>query len=448
MKLNARVLVLTAGLCFLSPAIYGAGRHLQVSYPPSTATSELQIGVTYTMWVPDDVTRFRCVIVHQHGAGINAAEHGATAAFDLHWQALAKKWDCALLGPSYHVLTDATDATPGGSELWFDPRRGSDKAFLRALGELSAQAKHPELATVPWALWGHSGGGIWSDVMTTLHPDRVVAVFLRSGSFRNRPAFPQPETPAAAYLVPVMGNAGVGERERGAWINTLARTREYRSNGAPAGFAPDPRTGHETGDSRYLAIPFFDACLAMRLPPKGSKGQSLQPVEMSKGWLAPFLGQTAVPASNYKSNPVEAVWLPGEQVARIWMEYVRNGTVADATPPLPPFNVRVTSRGNSGNEITWDADVDFESGLGGFFVMRDDQALARLPAMIPLGVYGRPLFQGLSYHDTPEGPPALPEMRYLDVSARPGEKHSYGVLAVNSAGVTSPPSNVVLTTSP
>jgi pimeloyl-ACP methyl ester carboxylesterase len=448
MKLDARALVLTVGLCSLSQAIYGAGKHLQVSYPPSIATNELQIGVTYTMWVPDNVTRFRCVIVHQHGAGMNAAEHGATAAYDLHWQALAKKWDCALLGPSYHVLTDATDASPGGSELWFDPRRGSDKTFLKALGELSAQANHPELATVPWALWGHSGGGIWSDVLTTLYPDRVIAVFLRSGSFRNRPTFPQPETPAAAYSVPVMGNAGVGERERGAWINTLARSREYRSNGAPAGFAPDPRTGHETGDSRYLAIPFFDACLAMRLPPKGSKSQNLRRVDMSQGWLAPFLGQAAVPASNYKGNPLEAAWLPGESVARIWMEYVKNGTVADATPPLPPFNVRVTSRGNGGNEITWDAEVDFESGLGGFFVMRDDQALARLPATIPLGVYGRPLLQGLSYHDTPEGPPGPPEMRYLDVSAKPGEKHSYGVLAINSAGVTSLLSNVVLTTSP
>jgi pimeloyl-ACP methyl ester carboxylesterase len=448
MKLDARALVLTVGLCSLSQAIYGAGKHLQVSYPPSIATNELQIGVTYTMWVPDNVTRFRCVIVHQHGAGMNAAEHGATAAYDLHWQALAKKWDCALLGPSYHVLTDATDASPGGSELWFDPRRGSDKTFLKALGELSAQANHPELATVPWALWGHSGGGIWSDVLTTLYPDRVIAVFLRSGSFRNRPTFPQPETPAAAYSVPVMGNAGVGERERGAWINTLARTREYRSNGAPAGFAPDPRTGHETGDSRYLAIPFFDACLAMRLPPKGSKSQNLRRVDMSQGWLAPFLGQAAVPASNYKGNPLEAAWLPGESVARIWMEYVKNGTVADATPPLPPFNVRVTSRGNGGNEITWDAEVDFESGLGGFFVMRDDQALARLPATIPLGVYGRPLLQGLSYHDTPEGPPGPPEMRYLDVSAKPGEKHSYGVLAINGAGVTSLLSNVVLTTSP
>jgi pimeloyl-ACP methyl ester carboxylesterase len=441
MKFNLRVLALTVGcLCFLSRPVYGAGKYLQVEYPPSTAADQLQIAVTYTMWVPENVDRFRCVIVHQHGAGRNAAEHGATAAYDLHWQALAKKWDCALLGPSYHVLTDATDASPGGSELWFDPRRGSDKAFLKALGELSAQANHPELATVPWALWGHSGGGIWSDVMTTLYPDRVAAVFLRSGSFLDRANFPQPETPAAAYAVPVMGNAGVQERDRGAWINTLARTREYRSKGGPAGFAPDPRTGHWTGDSRYLAIPFFDACLAMRLPAKGSS-ESLKPVDMSKGWLAPFLSQTAMPASSYKGNPAEAAWLPNEQVARIWTEYVNNGTVADITPPPAPFNVQVTSKGSGGNEISWDAEVDFESGIGAFFVTRDGRVLVRLPTMNPLVVYGRPLFQGLSYHDTPEGMP--PEMRYADVSAQPGEKHTYSVLTINSAGVPSEPSAAV-----
>src|ERR1700736_68201 len=309
MQFNLRALALTVGcLCFLSRPIHGAGKDLQVEYPPSTATNQLQIGVTYTMWIPDDVARFRCVIVHQHGARRPAAEKGAAAACDLHWQALAKKWDCALLGPSYHVLTDATDASPGGSELWFDPRRGSDKTFLKALLELSAQAKHPELATVPWALWGHSGGGIWSDVMTTLHPDRVAAVFLRSGSFRNRPNFPQPETPAAAYAGPAMGNAGIKEQERGAYTTTLARAREYRSKGGPAGFAPDPRTGHECGDSRYLAQPFLDATLAMRLPNKGSKEQTLRPVDMSQAWLAAFLSDTAQPASEYKGNASEAAW--------------------------------------------------------------------------------------------------------------------------------------------
>lgn len=171
-----------------------------------------------------------------------------------------------------------------------------------------------------------------------------------------------------------------------------------------------------------------------------------KPVDMSKAWLASFLSQTAVPASSYKGNPLEAMWLPNEKVARVWIEYVNSATVADSTPPPSPFNVRVTSRGSAGNEITWDAEPDFESGIGGFFVMRDNRALVRLPTITPLGVYGRPLFQGLSFHDTPEGPP--PEMRYLDVSAKPGEKHTYSVLTVNSAGVVSEPSAAVVVPSP
>ena len=80
------------------------------------------------------------------------------------------------------MLNEKTDTSPGGSELWFDPRRGSDKIFLKALSELAAKSGHPELQTVPWVLWGHSGGGIWSNAMTILHPERVAAAFLRSGS--------------------------------------------------------------------------------------------------------------------------------------------------------------------------------------------------------------------------------------------------------------------------
>src|SRR6267142_5712114 len=138
----------------------GAGTYSQVQYPASTVADELQVGVTYTIWIPDGVKQLRGVIVHQHCAGTTASKEGSTAAYDLHWQALAKKWDCALFSSSYHVLNEKTDLTPGGSEHWFDPRRGSEQAFLRALHEFAAKSGHPEVETVPWALWGHSGGGI------------------------------------------------------------------------------------------------------------------------------------------------------------------------------------------------------------------------------------------------------------------------------------------------
>ena len=82
----------------------GAGRYFQLAYPPSTTKGKLQLGAVYTLWIPDDIKTVRAVIVHKHGASIPAAQAGATSAYDLHWQALATKWNCVLLGPSYRVL--------------------------------------------------------------------------------------------------------------------------------------------------------------------------------------------------------------------------------------------------------------------------------------------------------------------------------------------------------
>ncbi len=420
-------------------SIHAAGQYLKVDYPASSDTNGLQVAVTYTLWIPDGVARLRGIIVHQHGAGTTASKEGSTAAYDLHWQALATKWDCALLGPSYHVLNEKIDLSSGGSELWFDPRHGSEKTFLSALDEFAMKSSHPEIKTVPWALWGHSGGGIWANVMSMLHPDRVIAVWMRSGSaamFRTKPEFPQPEVPDAVYAIPSICNSGVKEKPNRPWVGPIATFQEYRAKGAPIGFAPDPRTGHECGDSRYLAIPFFDACLAMRLPDKDSPDQTLKPVDQSHAWLAPLLGDTAQPATEYKGNPAEAVWLPNEAVAKAWMEYVKTGAVGDTTPPQAPYDVKTTAKMDAGTLITWSADADFESGIRCFIVLRDGKELAQVPEK-PVGKFGRPLFQSMTYHDTPDQP--LPEMRYLDATPEAGDKHSYSVVTVNGVGLKSEP---------
>src|SRR5437667_6947459 len=423
----------------------GAGQYVKLDYPASAASNELQIAVTYELWIPDGVRTLRGIIVHQHGAGTTASIEGATAAHDLHWQALAKKWDCALWGSSYHVQNEKIDTSPGASELWFDPRRGSEKTFLKALTDFAAKSGHPEIEKIPWALWGHSGGGIWSDVMTTLHPDRVVAVWMRSGPalmFLTHPEFVRPDVPAAMYAIPIMTNPGVkekpklnpdepdnrteAEKMKGPWLGNIATFKAYRAKGGLIGFAPDPRTGHECGDSRYLAIPFLDACLALRLPDKGS--QKLKPMDTSQAWLAPFLGDEAKPAAEFKGNPAEAVWLPNEAVAKAWMEYVKTGATSDTAPPPAPFNVQVSPKGDQGKEISWSAEADFESGIGGFIIMRDGQELAKVPEK-PVGKFSRPLFQSMTYHDTPSQP--LPQMRYVDATSKPGEQHKYSGITVN-----------------
>ncbi|HEY8750523.1 MAG TPA: hypothetical protein VIM11_21245, partial [Tepidisphaeraceae bacterium] len=155
----------------------------------------------------------------------------------------------------------------------------------------------------------------------------------------------------------------------------------------------------------------------------------------STAWLAAELGEVAVPAAEFKGDPKQAVWLPNAAVAKAWMEYVKTGTVSDFTPPPAPFNVKVI-KGDQGNEITWEADADFESGIGGFIVLRDGRGITTLSPKTPAdGVFGRPLFQGLSFHDTPEDPNRA--MKFVDTNARAGKKHVYTVVELNSAGIPS-----------
>jgi len=415
-----------------------AGRYLEVTYPPSTQPGELQLGVTYTLWLPEGVGKVRGIIVHQHGCGSGACKGGATAAYDLHWQALAKKWSCALLGPSYQQ-EDGQNC-----RLWCDPRNGSAKTFLRALGDLAIKSKHPEVETATWCLWGHSGGGFWASLMQTLYPERIVAIWFRSGTAYavwEKGEIPRPEIPEAAYAIPMMCNPGAKEngdkRFNGAWTGTLEMFKAYRAKGAPIGFAPDPRTSHECGDSRYLAIPFFDGCLAQRLPDRESTDQKLKPADTKAAWLATLLTDRAEPAKSYSGKAEEAVWLPNEKVAKAWAEYVRTGAVSDTTPPPSAFNLKATPKPDQTIEITWDAEADLESGIKAFLIQRDGQDLAQVPEK-PVGKFGKPLFQAMSYHDTPEKP--LPEMRFLDKTAKPGQKHVYRVITVNGAGLKAEPS--------
>lgn len=436
---NAKRLAVLTTFCLLvsfGHTCLAAGRYVEVRYPASEGDGALRFAVTYTLWLPDTPAKIRAILVHQHGCGSGACQGGETAAYDLHWQALATKWNCALLGPSYH------QADGENCRLWCDPRSGSEATFLNALAHLAEQSQHPELATVPWCLWGHSGGAFWASLMQAKHPERIVAVWLRSGTAYaawEKGEIAKPDLPDAVFQIPVMCNPGGKEkgdaRFNGAWSGTLAMFRAYRAKGAPIGFAPDPRTSHECGDSRYLAIPFFDACLAMRLPDAGAADQKLKAADASRAWLAAVPGERAVAADQFDGDIRQAASLPNEHVANCWMEYVKTGAVTDTTPPPAPEQVTATATPDGAVTLTWDAAADLESGVRAFVVWRDGEKLAQLPEN-PVGRFGRPLFQTMSYHDTPERP--LPEMRFLDTSAKCGETHEYAVVAINSVGLESP----------
>lgn len=430
--------------CLLSPTAFAQPKpydvfpaadppYHRVRYEPSSEKGELVYGVNYTVWVPPGVKTLRGVVVHQHGCGEGSCKSGLTGAYDLHWQALAKKHDCALLSPAYEQ-PDKADC-----QMWCDPRNGSDAAFRKALKDLGERCKHPELATVPWALWGHSGGGHWCGGMVMLHPDRVAAAWLRSGvpmlkDDPNRKAIKAHTLPDAALTVPLMCNLGTKEgvtvkegQFAGVWPANETFFNTVRAKGGLVGVAVDPLSSHDCGNQRYLAIPWLDACLTARLPKKA--GDPLTAMSKEAAWLAPIAGGEATAAVKWKDEPLKAGWLPDEATAKRWAQYTKDTVVGDDTPPPAPTNVKV-----KGAVLTWDADADVESGLASFVIERDGKEYATLPEK-GKNPFGRPVFQNLQYSDTPTQP--LVPMTFTDPKPEEGKKHVYRVVAVNTAGLKS-----------
>jgi hypothetical protein len=412
--------------------------YYRVRYEASTRPGELVYAVNYTLWIPSNVKSLRGVIVHQHGCGEGSCKSGLTGAYDLHWQALARKHDCALLAPSYEQPEKAE------CQLWCDPRHGSSAAFQKCLADLGAKSGHPELPKVPWALWGHSGGGHWAGGMVLLHPERVAAAWLRSGvpllmPNPERPTVKVHTLPEAALEVPMMCNLGTKEgvtvkdgRFAGVWPANEAFFTDVRAKGGLIGVAVDPLTAHECGNQRYLAIPWLDACLTIRLPKVS--GDPLTDVPTDGAWLADLNDTAAVPAAQFAGDLLTAIWLPNESIAKAWMEYVKDTALSDSTPPPVPKNLRVF-----GNELSWEAEADLESGLAGFIIERDGQILANVPEQGKRqNPFGRPIFQGLQYSDTPTQP--LAPLQFTDTKVEPGKQHVYRVIAVNTVDLKSQPS--------
>ena len=409
------------------------GDYFFTHIPALSEEGKLSIPVTYAVWIPRDVAVLRGVIVHQHGCGTGACQGGRTAAFDLHWQALARKWNCALLGPSFHQQENED------CRLWCDPRNGSGQVFTRALRLLGKKTDHPELAEIPWCLWGHSGGGFWASLMQMIYPERIIAIWFQSGTAYSRwvsGEIEAPKIPDAAMKIPMTANPGYKEKDhhrfRVAYRGSFEMVKAYRARGAPICFAPDPLSGHETRDSRYLAIPFFDASLALRLPEQPGETR-LREIDLSTGVYTrlreDYTGITDFATEALAGAPEDFNWLPNADFAAKWAEFLQTGEVKDATPPPRPTKVQLI-----GNELRWSARADFESGIQRFVICRDGKEIASIPGKLQ-SRFGRPLYQGMSYHDTPQEP--IPEMRFLIDPAMLEKGGVFSVETVNSAGLRS-----------
>jgi pimeloyl-ACP methyl ester carboxylesterase len=373
-------------------------------------------------WIPEDVGTIRTVIVHLHGC---TREGDAwQMMYDIQWRELARKWHAVLLAPKF--ITGS-----GNSKTcinWYNPDNGTDKVFLEMLDTLALKAGHPEIKTIPWALWGHSGGSIWVTSMTGRHPERV-AVTVAQACGVDISDIP------AALKVPILHHNGIQDL----CYNNATLFANGRKKGALWAHAVNPvvesaMDGHQVHDMRFLAIPWIDACLAMRLPEKAGDNK-LRDMNTANAWLGDTAKRTVAPATSYKGDKLAACWFPNKDLAEKWVEYMATGTVTDKTPPPAPYGLIASYWGNN-LMLRWHAEPDLESGIKTFIVYRDGVELKTMQYKTKTTFSKLFGFQRWNDGDQPAPIPA-PEMTFTDNTVDDKTTHTYEISSVNWSDVQS-----------
>jgi len=369
----------------------------------------------FTLWLPEPGRPVRAVIIHQHGCGNSSATTNPPVARDFHWQALARKHDAALLVPHYTVNGECAE--------WNDPDSGSERALLAGLKEFAQRAGRPELGSVPWVLWGHSGGSSWAVQMILRHPGRVLAASLRGGAhkqfgdpgFRSRFAVAARDLP----LLFVWGRDETDPKSRHfvSWEPMQAMYRELRKNEGRVALAIDPRTEHHCGDSRLLILPFFDAVLSARLAG----------VELPGAWANVVSRSMVDVTPEVRSDPGH-VWLPTQSMARRWREFSETGRIVAARgPSQPPLLAAAWVDESRAVGLRWRVEPELDGGLRAIRIYRDRVLWREIGA--------KPGAFLVTNRDSP--PAGLHVSALVDDSARPGTSPVYTLAFVDAAGTES-----------
>jgi pimeloyl-ACP methyl ester carboxylesterase len=433
------------------------GDYYEISFPPTGLTN---ISADYRIWIPKGLETVRGVIVRQHGCG----GEGLVYANDLQWQTLAIKHQLAILGSKYQKVGNSPDDP---CDSWAVIDRGSENAFLKALDEFGQKSHHPELDKLPWVLWGYSGGADWAVQMSQKYPDRTIALIAQRGggvviSLTEPTKLLTSEINPDVLGMPALYALGGAEVDgtiysaEGLDIPRKVFSR-FRKAGALWAIAVEADMGHQSTDTRLLAIPYLDSILTSRL---GTDSTKLRKVDGSKGWLANPMTHEIAPISQYKGDSLQAAWLPDQNTAYKWQAYVTAPNIwnkarynfcsskrlvtllgapyltescypdriSPTRKPDVPTDVRVIRVSATEVVLTWDFIPDLENGLPKFRIYRNNSLISTLEG------------QERSGDDTPLYPNVVLEFRDKMAVAN----DIYRVSAFNSLGENiSQPSRIV-----
>ena len=213
----------------------------------------------------------------------------------------------------------------------FNSHLGSVIVLQHALARFVDQSGHPELANVPFVVYGFSAGGGFANRLLNTLPERVIASAPLSTAMRM-------EVPPGALEVPVCMFSGEQEERLNPLLTVTMEAQ--RPLGAHFAWAMVEGQGHAETSQATLALPFLDHCLRLRYPPDADPRRgpvALKTLPLSSGWLADNTTWRSeltkiAPYTDPGAAAATMSWLPDEDTAFIYRAY------ATFAPPLKLTN--------------------------------------------------------------------------------------------------------------
>ncbi len=203
------------------------------------------------------------------------------------------------------------------------------------LQELGIKTGHPEIASLPVLLFGHSNGTGHATTYASSRPDRVIAWVSYHSGYGWQLLLPGLEKSPGLILH--------GQLDKYFENGQEAAFRHLRSvHNAPVAMMVEGNVGHgplDTEATWEFIVAFCEACMRLRL---GSDSR-LHPVQPASGWLGGCYDRAAGgpqllpvnPYPEFAGEPSNASWLPDERFARVWQRY-------GATEPAAAQSQRTT----------------------------------------------------------------------------------------------------------
>lgn len=271
------------------------------------------------MWIPPGLDTIRGVLISGHGGGGGDSRNFAR---DENVRALAMRLGFAVAG--LHNFPGRSVYEQGAA------------VFFRALEEFAQLGGHPEIAHLPFVIYGSSNGGATAYGFVNHAPERAICFVANVSGGGN------PEIPVDAALgVPgvfVMGQFDALVQQRG--LDRVAAIMQYaRERGARWSWAVELK-GHEDGCSFDIYMKLVEQAVAARYPasadPRAGLVQ-LQDLPEESGWLvdqqswADGLVRVA-PWAEYSGAKAAAGWVLNQDLAYVYRSLATHH---------PPFTIRV-----------------------------------------------------------------------------------------------------------